>query len=52
MGPILGLPSLADLREPQAPGALMELASAELAYQIGLRATSRVMQPSLSSFLR
>jgi hypothetical protein len=44
--------SLVDLQELESPGALMELASAELAYRISIRVTSRVLQPSLASFLR
>jgi hypothetical protein len=48
----LGSPSLVDLQELASPGALMELASAELAYRIGIVVTSRVIQPSLASFLR
>jgi hypothetical protein len=48
----LGSPSLVDLQELESPGALMELASAELAYRIGIVVTSRVLQPSLASFLR
>ena len=48
----LGSPSLVDLQELESPGALMELASAELAYRIGFVVTSRVLQPSLASFLR
>jgi hypothetical protein len=50
--PALGTPSLVDLQEPEPTGALMELASAELAYRIGFVVTSRVLQPSLASFLR
>jgi hypothetical protein len=52
VGVTLGLASLVDLQELDTSGALMELASVELAYRIGIVATSRVVQPSLASFLR
>lgn len=50
VGPSLSLPPIADLRE--SPRVMAELASAELAYRFGIVATSRVIQPSLASFLR
>jgi len=52
VGPTLAPASLLALQELESSSALMELASAELAYRIGIVVTSRVLQASLASFLR